>query len=138
MDLCALEIPLAQARKLQKQLEEKRADYFSRIRGSNGSWDQSWSTRDLLKRHDDDIEFRLRYYKFVLISIVLIACEKAARKELRSDDGFDGTVNTKCVGTDLSMSLDRNVDTETFNVACEVINDYVTGVRPLSETQSIP
>ncbi len=138
MELCTTEFSVARATELYDRLEAKRREYLIRIKGSESSWDDSWYEQDLLARHDEDPNFRLRYYKFVLISILVIACQKHPQKIQRSDSDVDDIVSARCIGVDLSHALCRNLDIETFNEACEVISNYLTGVLNLESSGMIP
>lgn len=137
MELCTTEFSVARAIELSDLLEKKRHEYLVRIKGSESAWDDSWYEHDLLARHDEDPDFRLRYYKFVLISILVIACQKYPMKKQADDPDVDDIVSARCVGVDLSHALCRNLDVETFNEACEVISNYLTSVLSLESSRMI-
>ncbi|MEK7641749.1 MAG: hypothetical protein AAB365_02025 [Patescibacteria group bacterium] len=138
MEISTIEFPVAKALELSDQIEVKQKEYLARIKGQGSAWDPSWYTMDLLARHDHDPEFRLRYYKFVLISMLVMACQKYPMKIKAGDDDVDDFVSARCIGVDLSHALCRNLDIETFNEACEVIMDYLTGVLEFGASGKIP
>ncbi|MEN9912834.1 MAG: hypothetical protein RLY66_242 [Candidatus Parcubacteria bacterium] len=138
MEICTTEFSVARAMELYDLLKEKQKEYFIRIKGTELSWDSSWRKIDLLARHDGDTDFRLLYYKFVIISILVMASEKYPQKVQEDDPYVEDVVGARLIGVDLSHALCRNLEIETFNRACNVISDYLSGKLELKSSGPIP
>lgn len=132
MPLRRLEFSLALATGMIDGLRTKRDEYLARIKGPDNTWDSSWKTRDLLTRHDSDADFRLDYYKLVLICTVIMACEKNADRVKRNETDLETTISTWYIGFDLTGTLGRPVHPEEFNTACDVIGGYIDNSRSLT------
>ncbi|MEK7609701.1 MAG: hypothetical protein AAB470_01090 [Patescibacteria group bacterium] len=130
-DLKNREFLLPIPRELKIKLENKRKEYLEWIGQPNCAW-VSWQQSDLICRHNSDPDFRLLYYKFVIISTVLIANEKYEVRKSAGTNSMPNTVDSRLIGFDLSRSLGRAVVSEEFESACEVIDNYVTGKEQLN------
>lgn len=127
------EFPIPQDVGLHDRLEAKKQEYWRRIETPNleSGW-SSWGQCDLIRRHDTDENFRLLYYKFVIISNVLLASEKFEREKKAGDNNLPDSIEGRLIRIALATSLNRQIDTKAFETACEVIHDYLTNPESLN------
>jgi hypothetical protein len=122
-----------QVKERHPQLEAKRLQYWAAMKDPAQPWAH---ITDLVERHNQEYpdaeSFKLLYYKFYILSNVMLAYE-VAEKRIRSGFGEwnDYYVPAIELAVDLGPVINHKLDYEIFAQACEHINDYVTGVRPL-------
>ncbi len=119
---------------LQRRLEEKRKEYWERmeIPDPKSGW-SSWQECDLIRRHDSDPRFRLLYYKLVVLTNILMACEKHTELQKRTGgNGLPEMIESRLIQIDLALSINRQIDVIEFNTACEVIHNYITNPELLN------
>ncbi|MBP6858261.1 MAG: hypothetical protein KBC33_00300 [Candidatus Pacebacteria bacterium] len=138
MEISTTEFSVARAMELYDLLKEKQNEYLIRIKGLEFSWDNSWYEMDLLARYDEDPDFKLLYYKFVIVSVLVMACEKYPQKVREKDPHVEDVVSARYVGVDLSHALCRSLNVKVFNNACDVISDYLSGKLVLQSSGPIP
>lgn len=128
------EFPLPRDVGLRSKLEEKRKEYWQRIDAPDPAttlkrW--PWHECDLIRRYEMDESFRLLYYKFVVLTDVLMACEKHDQHKAAGQNGLPETIDGKLIGIDLATALARPLYPDEFNAACQVISNYLTGTESL-------
>lgn len=118
---------------VQKKLEEKRKEYWNRMKTPDpqSGW-TSWQQCDLTCRHDSDPGFRLLYYKFIIITDICLACEKHESRKKAGNNGLPDTIEGRMVEMELSSSLGRTVVSDEFDSACEVIHGYLNNPESLN------
>ncbi|GEM_PF-3972243 len=128
------EFQLPQDVGLQRRLEEKRKEYWERLVAPNpqSGW-SSWQQCDLIRRHDSDPRFRLLYYKLVVLTNILMACEKHTELQKRTGgNGLPEAIESRVIGAGLSESFGRPITSDEFESACEVIHNYLTNPESLN------
>lgn len=128
------EFSLPQDVGLRNKLEEKKKEYFARMGtpDSQTGW-SCWEQCDLTRRHDVDPGFRLLYYKLIVLSDILMACDKHTELQRRTGhNGLPDTIESRMIRFGIAESLNRQVDSVAFEAACKVIHDYIVGNRQLN------
>ena len=124
-----------QVKERQQLLEKKRLEYYARMQDKTKPWSQ---VLGLSERHDQeypetDENFKLLYYKFYILSNVMLGYE-VAEKLIRNGKGTWEHYYIPAVelAVDLSSTLDDKIDYDAFDSACEYIQNYLTGEAGLS------
>ena len=126
------EFTLPESVEFKNKLEDKRIEYRNRIEAPDleTHW-SSFQSCDLIQRHDLHESFRLLYYKYVILSDILLAYEKRELAKKAGTNGLPDKLEARFIGIDIATSLARPIDPEQFEYACKVISDYLTGTEPL-------
>ena len=100
-------------------LEEKRLEYWVKMKDPEAPW---VAIRDLYEQHEAYQEYRFLYYKFFLLSQIMLATEKAYKLSIREGKSVDDyTLTSKSFVPDLKEMFGSKFDEEVCAQASSII-----------------
>lgn len=103
----------------QAALEEKRLEYWAKMKDPEAPWA---GIRDLYEQHEACQEYRFLFYKFFLLSQIMLATEKAYKLSVREGKSVDEYILTsKSFVPDLKEMFGGKFDEEVCAQARNII-----------------
>ena len=109
-------------------LEAKRLEYWAKMKDPEAPWSH---IRDLYEKHHESEDYRFLYYKFYVLSQVMLAAVKAHTLATREEMPLDSyTLTAQDLAPDLKEMFGSKFDEDSFTQASDIIFEKVMGDIP--------